>query len=56
MTLSDEELARYARHIVMPQVGGIGQNKLKAARVAVIGAGASAARSYRRWPGPESGG
>ena len=39
MTLSDDELARYARHIVLPSVGGVGQNKLKAARVAVIGAG-----------------
>ena len=39
MRLGDEELARYARHIVMPQVGGVGQNRLKAASVAVIGAG-----------------
>lgn len=39
MTLSDDELDRYARHIVLPQVGGVGQNKLKAARVAVVGAG-----------------
>jgi adenylyltransferase/sulfurtransferase len=39
VTLSDDELARYARHIVLPQVGGVGQNKLKAASVAVIGAG-----------------
>ena len=39
MTLSDEELERYARHIVLPQVGGVGQRKLKAAKVAVIGAG-----------------
>jgi len=39
MALSDEELDRYARHIVLPQVGGVGQNKLKAARVAVVGAG-----------------
>ena len=39
MSLSDEELARYARHIVLPQVGGAGQLKLKAARVAIIGAG-----------------
>jgi adenylyltransferase/sulfurtransferase len=37
--LSDQELDRYARHIVLPQVGGIGQNKLKVASVAVIGAG-----------------
>ncbi len=39
MALSDEELDRYARHIVLPQVAGVGQNKLKAAKVAVIGAG-----------------
>jgi len=37
--LSDEELERYARHVVLPQVGGVGQRKLKAASVAVIGAG-----------------
>ena len=39
MTLSDAELDRYARQIVLPQVGGVGQKKLKAAKVAVIGAG-----------------
>ncbi|HEX6740695.1 MAG TPA: HesA/MoeB/ThiF family protein [Sphingomicrobium sp.] len=39
VTLSDEELERYARHIVLPQVGGVGQRKLKAAKIAVIGAG-----------------
>ena len=39
MTLSDGELERYARHIVLPRVGGVGQKKLKAASVAVIGAG-----------------
>lgn len=39
MSLSNDELDRYARHIVLPQVGGIGQNKLKAASVAVVGAG-----------------
>jgi adenylyltransferase/sulfurtransferase len=39
VTLSDAELERYARHIVLPQVGGVGQNKLKAARIAVVGAG-----------------
>jgi len=37
--LSDEELERYARHVVLPQVGGVGQRKLKDASVAVIGAG-----------------
>ncbi|HEX5238964.1 MAG TPA: HesA/MoeB/ThiF family protein [Sphingomicrobium sp.] len=39
MNLSDEELGRYARQIVLPQVGGVGQRKLKDARIAVIGAG-----------------
>jgi adenylyltransferase/sulfurtransferase len=37
--LSDEELDRYARQIVLPQVGGVGQRKLRAARVAIVGAG-----------------
>lgn len=39
MALSDEELDRYARHIVLPQVGGLGQQRLKAARIAIVGAG-----------------
>ena len=39
MNLSDEELDRYARHIVLPQVGGFGQRRLKETRVAVVGAG-----------------
>jgi adenylyltransferase/sulfurtransferase len=39
VTLSDAEIERYARHIVLPQVGGVGQRKLKDANVAVIGAG-----------------
>jgi adenylyltransferase/sulfurtransferase len=36
---SDDELERYARHLVLPQVGGRGQAALKNARVAVVGAG-----------------
>ena len=39
MNLSDQELERYARHIVLPQVGGVGQRKLKAANIAVVGVG-----------------
>src|ERR1700686_3412882 len=39
MSLSDEEVERYARHIVLREVGGTGQAKLRAARVLVIGAG-----------------
>jgi adenylyltransferase/sulfurtransferase len=37
--LSGDEIERYARHIVLRDVGGPGQQKLKAARVLVIGAG-----------------
>jgi molybdopterin-synthase adenylyltransferase len=37
--LSDDELERYARHIVLPQLGGVGQRKLKAASIAIVGAG-----------------
>ena len=37
--LDASELERYARHIVLREVGGPGQAKLKAARVLVIGAG-----------------
>lgn len=39
MPLSDEELERYARHIVLREIGGPGQAKLRRARVAVVGAG-----------------
>lgn len=37
--LSHEEIARYARHIILREIGGPGQQTLKAARVLVIGAG-----------------
>ena len=40
MSLSDAELERYARQIVLPEVGGPGQRKLKASSVALVGAGA----------------
>ncbi len=39
MPLSEEEIERYARHIVLHGVGGPGQQKLKAARALVVGAG-----------------
>jgi molybdopterin-synthase adenylyltransferase len=39
LTLSDEQLDRYARHIVLKEIGGAGQMRLRGARVAVIGAG-----------------
>ncbi|HEU5286689.1 MAG TPA: molybdopterin biosynthesis protein MoeB, partial [Sphingomicrobium sp.] len=40
MSLSDAELERYARHIVLREVGGTGQRKLKATSIALVGAGA----------------
>jgi adenylyltransferase/sulfurtransferase len=39
MSLTNDELDRYARHIVLPQVGGVGQQRLKASSIAVVGAG-----------------
>jgi len=39
MTLSAAQLDRYARHIILPEVGGAGQTRLLSARVAIIGAG-----------------
>jgi molybdopterin/thiamine biosynthesis adenylyltransferase len=38
-TFREAELNRYARHIVLREIGGAGQKKLKAAKVLVIGAG-----------------
>jgi molybdopterin/thiamine biosynthesis adenylyltransferase/rhodanese-related sulfurtransferase len=37
--LSNEEILRYSRHLIMPEVGMQGQQKLKAARVLCIGTG-----------------
>ena len=37
--LTDDELDRYARHIVLREIGGQGQMKLKAAKVALVGMG-----------------
>jgi adenylyltransferase/sulfurtransferase len=38
-TLSKSEQARYSRHLVLPEIGTAGQEKLKAARVLIVGAG-----------------
>ncbi len=37
--LSNEEIRRYARHLILPEVGPEGQKKLKGARVLLVGAG-----------------
>ncbi|MCP4428295.1 MAG: molybdopterin-synthase adenylyltransferase MoeB [Chloroflexi bacterium] len=39
VSLSHEEVQRYSRHLIMPEVGMTGQKKLKAASVLLIGAG-----------------
>ena len=39
VTLSHEEIRRYSRHLIMPEVGMSGQRKLKAASVLLIGTG-----------------
>lgn len=36
---TDEQIERYSRHIILPEVGGIGQRKMLDARVLIIGAG-----------------
>jgi molybdopterin/thiamine biosynthesis adenylyltransferase/molybdopterin converting factor small subunit len=37
--LTEQQVLRYSRHIIMPQVGSVGQRKLMEARVLVLGAG-----------------
>ena len=39
MSLTDPQLDRYARHIVLKEIGGVGQARLLASHVALIGAG-----------------
>lgn len=39
MTFTDDALERYARHLILKEIGGAGQAALKAARVLVVGAG-----------------
>jgi molybdopterin/thiamine biosynthesis adenylyltransferase len=39
VTFTDDEIERYARHLVLAEIGGPGQQRLKAARVGVIGLG-----------------
>ena len=39
LSLTDAELDRFARHIVLKEIGGSGQKKLRASSVAVVGAG-----------------
>lgn len=35
---TEEQVERYSRHLLLPEVGGIGQRKLLGARVLIVGA------------------
>jgi molybdopterin/thiamine biosynthesis adenylyltransferase len=39
MSFTDEEVERYARHLVLREIGGPGQQRLKASRVLIVGVG-----------------
>ena len=39
MILTDQELERYSRQVVMPEIGEVGQKKLLDAKVLILGAG-----------------
>jgi molybdopterin/thiamine biosynthesis adenylyltransferase len=39
LNFSEDEIQRYARHILLPEIGGTGQARIKAARVLIVGAG-----------------
>ena len=39
MDFSEDQIRRYARHILLPEVGGVGQARLLESKVLVIGAG-----------------
>jgi len=39
MNFTEEQIERYSRHIILPQVGGVGQQKLLQGKVLIVGAG-----------------
>src|SRR5262249_58746012 len=39
MEFTEEQINRYSRHILLPEVGGKGQKKLAKARILIVGAG-----------------
>src|SRR6266446_2214656 len=39
VALNNEEILRYSRHLILPEVGKAGQEKLKAAKILLIGSG-----------------
>ena len=39
MSLSQQEIERYRRHLLLPEIGGQGQQRLKDSKILVVGAG-----------------
>ncbi|MEK6617991.1 MAG: ThiF family adenylyltransferase, partial [Nitrospirota bacterium] len=39
MDFTDEQITRYSRHILLPEVGGKGQKKIARSRMLIVGAG-----------------
>ena len=37
--MTEEQIRRYSRHLILPEVGGVGQRKLLDSKVLLIGAG-----------------
>ena len=52
--LTVDEVRRYSRHLIIPDVGMTGQKRLKNAKVLVVGAAASARPPCCTWPRPAS--
>ena len=49
MDLNEDQIQRYARHILLPEVGGEGQSRLLDSRVLVIGTGGLAPLFQLNW-------
>ena len=49
MALTDEQIERYSRHIILKEVGAKGQKKLLNAKVLIIGAGTWRTGSHVSW-------
>ena len=52
--LTIDEVRRYSRHLIIPDVGMAGQKRLKNAKVLVIGAGGLGSPALSTWPPPVS--
>ena len=55
MEFTEEQISRYSRHILLPEVGGKGQKKIAKAKILLVGAGGLARLPRCIWRPPESG-